>query len=112
VTPLRSREGFARPSQIPAFHHAQPYAGWIRQCLRWRSTICFRLWANFSVSLRWWSEQDVLGLSEGIKRFQHQRLGGMHFEHTTFIVENAADLRLVVYTPLPGESSKKMALVR
>jgi hypothetical protein len=58
---------------------------------------------------RWWPEQDVLGSSEGVKRFQHQRLGEMRFEHTTFIVEDAPDLRLVVYTPLPGESAKKVA---
>jgi len=58
---------------------------------------------------RWWPEQDVLGASEGTKRFHHQRVGEIHFEHTTFVLEDTLDLRFVVYTPLPGESAKKVA---
>jgi hypothetical protein len=62
-----------------------------------------------SVDFRsWWSEQDVLGQGEGLKRFHHGLVGEIQFEHTTFVVENVPDLRLVVYTPLAGESARKV----
>ncbi|WP_437123430.1 helix-turn-helix transcriptional regulator [Tistlia consotensis] len=49
---------------------------------------------------RWWPRQDVSGSGEGIKRFDHETLGELEFEHTAFLVESAPDLRLVVYTPI------------
>jgi transcriptional regulator with XRE-family HTH domain len=86
------RVEFGRHSQDPAFHD-------LVEALSLRS-------ADFR---SWWSEQDVLDLGEGHKRFHHGRAGEIQFEHTTFVVENAPDLRLVVYTPLAGESARKVA---
>lgn len=54
-----------------------------------------------SVEFRqWWGCQDVSGYSEGLKRFRNDASGlAIAFEHTSYIVEGAPDLRLVVYTP-------------
>ena len=57
---------------------------------------------------RWWAQHDVMGRGEGIKRFQHPTLGEIRFEHTSFIVEDAPDLRLVIYTPIAGDSADKV----
>jgi hypothetical protein len=86
------RVEFGRHSQDPAFRA-------LVEALSLRS-------ADFR---NWWSEQDVLGRGEGLKRFRHGRMGEIQFEHTTFVVEDAPDLRLVVYTPLAGESARKVA---
>jgi hypothetical protein len=57
---------------------------------------------------RWWPEQRVLARGEGAKRFQHEAIGEIEFEHSTFVVAAAPELRLVVYTPLPGESTSRV----
>jgi transcriptional regulator with XRE-family HTH domain len=57
---------------------------------------------------QWWREQDVRGSGEGVKRFHHETLGALDFEHASFVVDAAPDLRLVVYTPLPGESASRV----
>lgn len=57
---------------------------------------------------RWWAQHDVMGRGEGIKRFQHPTLGEIRFEHTSFIVEDAPDLRLVIYAPIAGASARKV----
>ncbi|WP_394824676.1 helix-turn-helix transcriptional regulator [Pendulispora albinea] len=61
---------------------------------------------------RWWPEQDVLGAVEGVKRFRHPVAGEIEFEHTTFMLDHAPDLRLVVYTPLPGKDARKVRRLR
>ncbi|WP_394835544.1 helix-turn-helix transcriptional regulator [Pendulispora rubella] len=61
---------------------------------------------------RWWPEQDVLAPGEGVKRFQHPVAGEIEFEHTSFVVDGGSDLRLVVYTPLPGANARKVEKLR
>jgi transcriptional regulator with XRE-family HTH domain len=56
---------------------------------------------------RWWPQHDVDGFGEGLKRFVHPELGEIEFDHNAFMVENASDLRLIIYTPAPGESIRK-----
>jgi hypothetical protein len=56
---------------------------------------------------RWWPRHDVDGYGEGLKRFLHTELGEIEFEHNALSVENAPDLRLVIYTPVSGESARK-----
>jgi transcriptional regulator with XRE-family HTH domain len=58
---------------------------------------------------RWWCDQDVQAPSEGPRRFRHETLGALDFEPTSFVVNAAPDLRLVVYTPVPGESASRVA---
>ncbi len=48
---------------------------------------------------RLWALQDVRGDGDGLKRFRHPVAGSIAFEHATFVVDEAPDLRLVVYTP-------------
>jgi transcriptional regulator with XRE-family HTH domain len=54
---------------------------------------------------RWWPQQDVDGFGEGLKRVVHSELGEIEFEHNAFAVENAQDLRLIMYTPVAGDSA-------
>ena len=57
---------------------------------------------------RWWRLQDVQGRGAGIKRVNHPSAGMIEFVHTTFVVADEPDLRLVVYTPMPGEHARKV----
>jgi hypothetical protein len=59
----------------------------------------------------WWPLQDVMGRGVGVKRFRHAAAGEIEFEHTTFLADGATDLRLVIYTPLPGESADKVRIL-
>jgi transcriptional regulator with XRE-family HTH domain len=56
----------------------------------------------------WWREHDVLEPGEGVKRFQHEALGALDFEHASFSVDAAPGLRLVVYTPVPGDTTARV----
>jgi len=58
---------------------------------------------------RWWCDQDVQAPNAGTRRFHHETLGALDFEPTSFVVDAAPDLRLVVYTPVPGESASRVA---
>ena len=51
---------------------------------------------------RWWPLQDVSTRGEGVKRFHHETLGELRLQHTAFRVEGAAELRMVIYTPVAG----------
>ena len=46
-----------------------------------------------------WARQDVRGRREGLKRFQHPRLGRFDLEFTSFQVAEQPALRLSLYTP-------------
>lgn len=48
---------------------------------------------------QWWPRQEVAVRAEGLKRFRHPEQGELELAHTSFIVEGAPDLRLVIYTP-------------
>jgi transcriptional regulator with XRE-family HTH domain len=48
----------------------------------------------------WWPDHEVLGAPDGRKTFNHPRAGHLVFEHLTFQVFDAPDLRVNVYTPL------------
>jgi transcriptional regulator with XRE-family HTH domain len=56
---------------------------------------------------RWWPQHDVDGYGEGLKLIRHPRLGDIEFEHTAFATDNDANLRLIIYTPAPGESTRR-----
>ena len=46
-----------------------------------------------------WVRQDVQGRLEGVKRFQHPKLGRFDLEFTAFQVAEQPTLRLSLYTP-------------
>jgi len=48
----------------------------------------------------WWPDHEVLGAEEGQKTFNHPQVGYLMFEHLTFQVFDAPDLKVNVYTPL------------
>jgi transcriptional regulator with XRE-family HTH domain len=56
---------------------------------------------------RWWPQHDVDGYGEGLKLIRHPRLGDIEFEHTAFVTDSDANLRLIIYTPAAGESATK-----
>lgn len=51
-----------------------------------------------------WARQDVQGRLEGVKRFQHPKLGRFDLEFTAFQVAEQPSLRLCLYTPADGRS--------
>lgn len=48
----------------------------------------------------WWPQHEVLGTLEGRKTFNHPEVGYLMFEHLTFQMFDAPDLKVNVYTPL------------
>ncbi|KIL40945.1 transcriptional regulator [Gordoniibacillus kamchatkensis] len=48
----------------------------------------------------WWPRHDVLGAPEGRKLLHHPAAGELAFEHITFQVNDAPDLKVMVNTPL------------
>jgi transcriptional regulator with XRE-family HTH domain len=48
----------------------------------------------------WWPDHEVLGAEEGQKTFNHPQAGYLMFEHLTFEVFDASDLKVNVYIPL------------
>jgi transcriptional regulator with XRE-family HTH domain len=58
-----------------------------------------------------WTSHEVAGRSSGVKCFCHPAVGPIEFEHTRLRVDEAAPdpLRVVIFTPLPGESASRAA---
>lgn len=59
-----------------------------------------------------WSENDVRGHGDGLKRLRHPRLGTIEMEFSAFAVDGRPDLSLVVYNPVrPEDAERVRALV-
>ena len=56
-----------------------------------------------------WRCSDVRGRSEGVHLLKHPQLGGITFEHTSYVVEGAPSLRVVIFAPHDAESAHKLA---
>lgn len=56
-----------------------------------------------------WGSSEVRGRSEGLNRLRHPLLGGITFEHTSYVVEGAPSLRVVIFAPHDPESARKVA---
>lgn len=57
----------------------------------------------------WWPKHEVLTPLSGVKRIDHPAAGRMLFEYTSLAVSGAADLKLIVYTPLDeAQSAEKL----
>lgn len=50
----------------------------------------------------WWPRHDVRGRSDAFKDIEHPLLGCLMFEHTTLQVPTMPELKIMIYTPLPG----------
>jgi len=55
-----------------------------------------------------WGSTEISARSEGKHIFPHPRVGPIAFEHTSYSVEGAPKLRLVVFVPQDQESEAKL----
>ncbi len=59
-----------------------------------------------------WAEHDVLGSTEGLKRFVHPEFGELILDHVSFALAGDGDMRMVVLTAAAGsESERKLQLL-
>jgi len=77
-----------------------PYAG-----DPWFSALIDELQCASPEFRAWWPRHDVLGSLEGRVTLDHPTAGPLALQYTTFQVHDAPDLKLIVYTPLPGTGS-------
>ncbi|GCE23055.1 helix-turn-helix transcriptional regulator [Dictyobacter kobayashii] len=50
----------------------------------------------------WWPRHDVRGRTDGYKEFEHPMVGRLLFEHSTLQVPANPDIKIMIYTPVPG----------
>jgi transcriptional regulator with XRE-family HTH domain len=92
------------------------------QCVaKLRATYASRVddpWFNELVSLlrtrsvdfeRWWNQNDIQVVQEGVKHFEHPEGGRLVFDYTVLEVldERMSSLRLVSYVPAPGTGTRE-----
>ncbi|MEJ0028622.1 MAG: helix-turn-helix transcriptional regulator [Rhizomicrobium sp.] len=56
-----------------------------------------------------WHSAEVRGRSEGVHLLKHPQLGGITFEHTSYVVEGEPSLRVVIFAPHDADSARKIA---
>ena len=58
-----------------------------------------------------WPSPEIRTRSEGVHLLRHPQLGGITFEHTSYVVEGAPSLRVVIFAPHDAESAGKIAQI-
>ena len=58
---------------------------------------------------RLWRSPEIMARSEGVHLLRHPQLGGITFEHTSYQVEGAPTLRVVLFVPHDEDSKRKLA---
>jgi transcriptional regulator with XRE-family HTH domain len=56
---------------------------------------------EFPEFAKWWAQHEVLDLPHRRKEFNHPQIGRLAFEYVALQIEDEADMRLYIYTPLP-----------
>ena len=56
-----------------------------------------------------WRSPEIRSRSEGVHLLRHPQLGGIMFEHTSYVVEGVPSLRVVIFAPHDAESAGKVA---
>ena len=56
-----------------------------------------------------WRGPEIMGRSEGVHLLRHPKLGGITLEHTSYVLEGAPSLRVVIFAPYDTESAVKVA---
>jgi transcriptional regulator with XRE-family HTH domain len=56
-----------------------------------------------------WRSPEIRSRSEGVHLLRHPQLGGITFEHTSYVVEGVPSLRVVIFSPHDPESAAKIA---
>jgi hypothetical protein len=54
-----------------------------------------------------WAEHDVLGSTDGLKRYVHPAAGELVLDYTAFELPGDADMRMIVLTAAPGSESER-----
>ncbi len=62
-----------------------------------------------AVFRRLWRSPEIMGHSEGVHLERHTRLGGITFEHTSYVIEGAPMLRVMIYAPHGEDSIAKVS---
>ena len=57
---------------------------------------------------RLWRSPEITGHSEGVHPERHPVLGKIIFAHSSYVVEGAPTLRVVIYAPHDAESAAKV----
>jgi len=63
--------------------------------------------ARSPIFRRLWNSSEVMSRSEGVAYYPH--LGGVRFEHSSYVPEGSPTLRLVVYVPYDAQSTARVA---
>jgi len=58
-----------------------------------------------------WRSPEISSRSEGLHLSRHSRLGGITFEHSSYVVEGAPKFRLVIFAPHDAESAQKVTQI-
>ena len=58
-----------------------------------------------------WRSPEIRSRSEGVHLLKHPQLGGIMFEHTSYVVEGVPSLRVVIFAPHDAESAAKIAQI-
>jgi transcriptional regulator with XRE-family HTH domain len=66
--------------------------------------------ARSPIFRRFWNSPEVMNRSEGVGQYPH--LGGVSFEHSSYVPEGSPMLRLVIYVPYDVQSAEKVAAWR
>ncbi|MFY9859591.1 MAG: helix-turn-helix transcriptional regulator [Candidatus Cybelea sp.] len=65
------------------------------------------LQTNSAEFRRLWAEHDVLGSTDGLKRFNHPEFGELILDTTTFELPGDGDIRMVVLTAAAGSETEQ-----
>ncbi len=66
--------------------------------------------AKSPIFRRLWNSPEVMSRSEGVAHYPH--LGGVSFEHSSYVPEGSPTLRLVIYVPHDDRTARKIAAWR
>ena len=58
-----------------------------------------------------WRSPEIRTRSEGVHLLKHPQLGGITFEHTSYVVEGVPSLRVVIFAPHDAESARKISQI-
>ena len=58
-----------------------------------------------------WRSPEIRTRSEGVHLLKHPQLGGITFEHTSYVVEGVPSLRVVIFAPHDAESARKIVQI-
>jgi transcriptional regulator with XRE-family HTH domain len=58
---------------------------------------------------RYWRSPEILSCSEGVYKQHYPQLGEIAFEHTSYTIEAAPQLRLLMFSPADEQSARNLA---